>query len=107
MLECLRHAVSVNDRIIPGRHQVLIGVPVRRDVGVRSDEHHQHFGAARERLAGGIGARQMKAQGALVPAVRVEHHRHVGGIESSGHLGNQSRERVIGNEIVGESDVVL
>lgn len=49
----------------------------------------------------------MKAQGAFRASLRIQQYRYVRSVESAGYLGNESREYVIGDKIVGSSDVVL
>ncbi len=83
------------------------GIPVARDIGVWTGEHHQHLAVVCQRLTGGIGPCQMKTQTAQFAAIRIEHHRHVGSIEAAGHLGYERRENVAADKIVGDSGVVL
>ncbi len=87
----LRHhlgpAIGVHDRIIPGRHDLSVlglrGIPVGRDVALRSLEDHQRFAAFGQVLAMRIGARQVAFDRAEWPFV-LEDRREMAGVETGG-----------------------
>ena len=73
---------------------------------MRADEHHQYLAIIRQRLAGGIGSRQVKAQAAEFAPLTIENHRHVGRIRAAGYFCYQGGENVRADKFVGDGNVV-
>ena len=72
ILEDARYAIGVDGGVIPGRDDLLRGVPGRRYIGVRPLEDGQRLGAVAEPPPLRIGARHVADQGSHLTRLAVD-----------------------------------
>ena len=104
-----RHAVRMDDRVVPRRHHLavlaLARVPRRRDVGLRALEDHHRVDAARVRAPHRVGPRHVRDQRAVLAALGIDQERHVIGEQPAVGLRDPGTERMRAHQRMQDGQV--
>src|SRR5687767_13109418 len=96
LVDELRNPVGVNRRVVPGRHPLLLLIPARRHVGVRTGEHHHHL-VVEELLPLRVVLRHVHVEDDVLVSAYLD--RQMGCMKRAASAGDEQREAVAAHEL--------